>query len=241
MWQSAKQMGRWLSRPGPQRPPSRLHSQLRETLTPIAESLAAMYGFQLSCEHTPKDGDDDSVTQVAGSAYNCVEAVVGPLHALITRSQAPSFRDALDQAVRELHERLLANTFRWLKHVGLDGAWNKLLAFDGPHAATLRTSRRLHEVLLYQMIYGEAANLRHMPELIAFLTSSAPAPFSSRRRATTAASPATRRTTATRARRLARRCSRQRVTPEPSTACRRRRARRRRSPRARPSARRRRR
>ena len=87
-----------------------------------------MYGFALV--RARAEGRRRRLDPQVAGRLACVEAVVA-LRALITRSQAPSFRDALDQAVRELHERLLANTFAG-KHVASTARGTSCLPSTAP-------------------------------------------------------------------------------------------------------------
>ena len=101
---------------------------------------------------------------------------------------------AFQAAVGEVHGQVLGNYTHWVEHVGLSGAhlpaaiplggffttigsltaskWDTtgLFAF-----ATAEEEQRwlctaqLHQLVLWQLVWGEAANLRHAPEMIACL------------------------------------------------------------------------
>lgn len=51
------------------------------------------------------------------------------------------------------------------RYTGNVKKWPKL----GPRGSTVRTSQQMHEIILFHLIWGEAANLRHMPECLCFL------------------------------------------------------------------------
>ena len=166
---------------------------VRATVEPIALALADTFGFQ---QGHPLKTDAKSMEAgergdlVPGSVANQIEHIALLLKNMIDRQavagSAGSF-DAFFAAVAQLHDKSLANYLRWLRHVGLDG---KAEAFDDEHA-TLGTltqyasdpsalfrfetaeeemrwlcHAQLHQLVLWFLIWGEGANMRHLPELL---------------------------------------------------------------------------
>ena len=94
----------------------------------------------------------------------------------------PDTPAALALAARDLHHKLLANFFRWLTELGLAKHWPQMpeedlspddnSSFHVDDLGPLRTSRRLHEIMLFLLLHGEGANCRHCPEMLCafFLT-----------------------------------------------------------------------
>ena len=99
---------------------------------------------------------------------------------------------AFQAAVGQVHGQVLGNYTRWSEHVGLSGAhlpaaiplgglfttigsltaskWDTtgLFAFaTAEEEQSWLCSAQLHQLVLWQLVWGEAANLRHAPELIA--------------------------------------------------------------------------
>ena len=159
----ARHLGRWLDAVGKPQPPSELAHELRATLRPVALHLAQLYGFQVvAAAGVPSGG------VVPSNAENQVEAVACVLQNLLSRAHdADEYDAALSTAIAEYHAHLLGNFHRWLAFTGLLHAWPPLPS--GPEGGVARTSRRTHEVLLFHLIWGEAANLRLVPEYLCLL------------------------------------------------------------------------
>lgn len=102
-----------------------------------------------------------------------------------------SFEKALGEASRQLHDQMLGNYMRWTRHLGLRsrtavrgtkitvGSFAYANASDfgtrgGQRARRFANERaacnlRLHRLVLFLLIWGEAANLRHTPECLCFI------------------------------------------------------------------------
>ena len=101
---------------------------------------------------------------------------------------ADTFKADLRIAVEQAHHKLLATFFKWNEHVRLPdrvkarlrGKNNQVTV--GSHKYTRRDFKtkgdvasqwvcnaQLHRSLLYLLIWGESANLRHLPECLCFL------------------------------------------------------------------------
>ena len=143
----------------------------RALLDPIAARLAGLFGFQTM------QPDDSSPafrsSEVGGQAINpegharpevrsnaqaAVEHVSAMLAARVQRLDAPGGPPRDEQlrvAVYELHEHTLGNYRLWKSNLGLS---------EG--TAVLDAEGTLCQLMLWYLIWGEAANLRHMPECL---------------------------------------------------------------------------
>lgn len=100
------------------------------------------------------------------------------------------FGSALEAAVSELHEAMLGTYQGWVKHTGLKasvvmGLQRKQATVGSlslPFAAGAQASSgasagerrclcnlQLHRMMLFMLLWGEAANLRHLPECLCFV------------------------------------------------------------------------
>ena len=84
---------------------------------------------------------------------------------------------ALGLATDELHQHIFANYRTWSAHLDLP-AHPAHASFElvepetlraAPHVRRWLTDVRLHELMLYLLVYGEAANLRFLPECLCFI------------------------------------------------------------------------
>ncbi|TMW59013.1 hypothetical protein Poli38472_007158 [Pythium oligandrum] len=71
--------------------------------------------------------------------------------------------DAPDHHVIELHKKIMGNFREWSKFLGV-----KPMFYEGKAEGDLKHPLHM-DILLYFLIWGEAANLRHMPECICYL------------------------------------------------------------------------
>ena len=82
---------------------------------------------------------------------------------------------ALERAVQDLHSHTFANFAHWRHHLALkisDHAERKHAAKTRERrerSRPWRTNMLLHELALFYLIWGEAANLRHLPECLCFV------------------------------------------------------------------------
>eukprot|EP00966_Prymnesium_polylepis_P027672 639598-Prymnesium_polylepis.1 len=134
---------------------------------------------------------------VPSSLDNVADHLVGLLQNLIDRQGYDSFTKGLYHAVSTLHRRLFDNYGRWLRHLKLDGSLqledhlthassahvqfgslsqSNTWAFIGPwEFDTIEQERawgctaQLHQIVLWFLIHGEAANLRFLPECLCFI------------------------------------------------------------------------
>lgn len=140
----------------------------------------------------------DELTNVFGfqnqSAYNQVEHLVLLLgnqkrysEAAYKRLVQPAGGVAARLAEAELspadilHQRLFQNYTKWARHHKVEPQFNthpgagdarRAMAGAAPLQAWYETpaaKQKLHDCLLWLLIWGEAANLRHMPECVAWL------------------------------------------------------------------------
>ena len=125
-----------------------------------------------------------------------VDHVVALLQNVMDRQGYDSFTRALYQSVATLHLQLFDNYGKWLHHLRLDGSSHEdhlthkstthvrfgslsqsnTWAFIGPwEFDTIEQERawvctaQLHQIMLFQLIWGEAANLRFLPECLCFI------------------------------------------------------------------------
>lgn len=132
---------------------------------------------------------------VHSSMDNQVDHLCCVLKWRMDRSELHDPHLALQQAVGELHHKTLANYRRWVRHVNLQrpvpnfvdegtrvqalpvstlscDAWELTGIWglsSGDDERKWVCNAQLHQLVLWYLIWGEAANLRHMPELLCFI------------------------------------------------------------------------
>ena len=161
----AKAMGGRLARAGPEAKQSVRGQNLRHAVGRVALHLSETFGFQRS--HALGEAPPRSLDHLSSNLGNQVEHCVGLLLAKLSRTEERDESLAFARAVLDLHTELLQPFYNWIQHVGLVGAWPALARAKS--LDDLATSRRLHEVMLHLLIWGEAANLRLLPECLCFL------------------------------------------------------------------------
>ncbi|KAK3232630.1 hypothetical protein CYMTET_57021 [Cymbomonas tetramitiformis] len=160
---------------------------IHELLIPIATFLGQVFGFQQYQEETDVDGQP---CKIASSLENQVEHVAHILANMLPlcreknkSNEAPDviFR----KTVATLHKKMLQNYFKWARFLNLQESMNHLewaiiaanLGHD-PEALTQLSiahspervlSLQLRQLMLFFLIWGEAANLRHCPECLMFI------------------------------------------------------------------------
>ncbi|TYZ58047.1 hypothetical protein PybrP1_010768 [[Pythium] brassicae (nom. inval.)] len=98
----------------------------------------------------------------AGSVDNQREHVLLLLANAKARSKPT---DRAGQHIETLHKKLFGNYTEWCTFIGV-----KPVAYAGQVQAGENLKNTLHmEILLYLLIWGEAGNLRHMPECLCYL------------------------------------------------------------------------
>lgn len=136
-----------------------------------------------------------SLQLVHSSMDNQVDHLSSLLKWRMDRCGTNDAQDALEQAVGELHHKMLANYRRWVRHVNVQralptdiddttpavslplsalsgDAWELIGMWGFSSGADERKwvcNAQLHQLMLWYLIWGEAANLRHMPELLCFI------------------------------------------------------------------------
>jgi callose synthase len=71
--------------------------------------------------------------------------------------------DKKGQHVEDLHRKLISNYVEWCKFLRI-----KMVSYQGILQGDLKSTLHM-EIMLYLLIWGEAANLRHMPECVCYL------------------------------------------------------------------------
>ena len=123
--------------------PNELSSELRAAVTltsSLFEQLTRQFGFQHESAHSQQE---HLAMLLANSA-----------------SHAPSHVDASTAGLNALHAKLLANYRAWARHLGT----TPQCAGESDVAQNKAT-----DLVLYVLVWGEAANLRHVPESLCFL------------------------------------------------------------------------
>ena len=118
----------------------------RALLLPVAQRLANLFGFQA------RHGE------VASNVANTVESLAALLGATLQRLPAASIESHLAIAVGLVHATNTANYTRWMARLGLR-----------PRTAAASESAKLQQLVLWYLIWGEAANLRHLPECLCLI------------------------------------------------------------------------
>ena len=143
--------------------PDRLH----EYVMPVAAHLARIFGFQTAQLKQRGVSLEEVPSNVACQVDNLCSLLVNRMQ----RARLQGMDSAFHVAVHELHDKIFANYRHWRAHLGLpaedrDGAPKRRLS--SPHASydDLATNEQLHELMLFHLIWGEAANLRHTPECL---------------------------------------------------------------------------
>ena len=143
----------------------RARQNLRHAVGRVALHLSETFGFQRS--HALGEAPPRSLDHLSSNLGNQVEHCVGLLLAKLSRTEERDETLAFARAVLDLHTELLQPFYNWIQPVGLVGAWPALARAKS--LDDLATTRRLHEVMLHLLIWGEAANLRLLPECLCFL------------------------------------------------------------------------
>ena len=128
--------------------------QWRTRISPAVESLVDLFGFQRG------SGD------VGSTGENCIDKCATLLWNTSQLEGAPSA--SLDWAVATLHRKTFATYNKYLNHTGIDFAPRGTSTL----ASTMKngnTDAKLCQIVLFELIYIETANMRFMPEFLAFI------------------------------------------------------------------------
>lgn len=159
---------------------------IRVLLEPVAAYFVARFGFQMEHAEGSSGGSTPSNTS------NQIEHIVALLSHRMDAMCDLSFQIAFESAVHALHDKLLANWMHWARHVRLPsrvraassrrhfGAnprlisladlslspWDFTVAEEG---GMFLCNQRLHRIVLYLFLWGEAGNVRHLPECLCYI------------------------------------------------------------------------
>jgi hypothetical protein len=164
---------------------------VREILVPIGQVFAETFGFQTYQQDAALTGTPE---RVPSNLDNQIDHLVALLSQRLDRqvgagaigAEPDVFAPALERAVRELHEAMLGSYMDWVRHVQLRSRTpvQKTLvtvgSFAYANASDFGVSRtdsaarcvcnmQLHRLMLYMLMWGEAANLRHVPECLCLI------------------------------------------------------------------------
>ena len=162
-----------LSRAGP--PPSGgSHIELgikawRKRVTPIVENLGNMFGSQ-GADVYATDADAPGATReividrMAKTLWNLSQLADAPS---VVTGAACATGPVAEFAISKLHETTLAGYIRWLDHTGFEDLSPAGETTLGSKAAR-SVDTKLHQIVLFELLYTEAANCRHLPEMLSF-------------------------------------------------------------------------
>ena len=111
-----------------------------ETVFQVAQSLSHLHGFQI-------DNSRNQSEHLLMLLYN----------------ETKSSDDMVSRPAQRLHQQFFGNYYKWCSRMGVRS--NLLRNSDLPKSF----EHLLEDSLMYLLIWGEAANLKHMPECICFL------------------------------------------------------------------------
>ena len=144
--------------------PHDLHPQV----LPVASHLGRIFGFQQRQPRKDSHGGD-----VLSNVACQVNHVCRLLVHRVQRHREHGPEASLRIAIHELHTHVFANFEHWRKHLQLpmpDGGQLKTpKGTDKEADAAYLCNLRLYELMLFFLIYGEAANVRHLPEAMCFI------------------------------------------------------------------------
>ena len=167
---------------------------LRRVCGTIAHSLGRVFGLQFTHGHAAPNGG--APLNILSSVGNQVEHVVALLCSRMDEFATDTFLGALRKSVAAMHEKVFANFINWVKHVGLPArvrtssvadfhehkmhlppGFVSLGSFDiniwefqnAEEGNKWMCNAQLQRLLLFFLLHGEAANLRHLPECLCFL------------------------------------------------------------------------
>ena len=146
--------------------PDRLH----EYVMPVGAHLARIFGFQTAQLKQRGVSLEEVPSNVACQVDNVCSLLVNRMQ----RARLQGMDSAFHAAVHELHDKIFGNYRHWRGHLGLpaeDSDTAPKRRPSSPHASydDLATNEQLHELMLFHLIWGEAANLRHTPECLCFI------------------------------------------------------------------------
>jgi len=156
----------------------------RRWVAPISANLTAMFGFQAGAggdDAGASAGDMGStrelvVERLATNLWNLTQIPTAPA---VVKGAACADGPVAEYAITQLHERTFAGYDRWLGHTQYEDLSPKgepaTLGFiHGPDAARrqpqggMLSDTKLNQMVLYELLYSEAANCRLLPEMLSF-------------------------------------------------------------------------
>ncbi|KAL1498898.1 hypothetical protein AB1Y20_013420 [Prymnesium parvum] len=129
---------------------------VRSVLQPIASRLCDLFGFQSSQKAASRKPGMFRREVVPSNEANAVEHLTAVISSGMQRVPGRDLQAKLDTAVEELHEVALSSFRVWCDHMNLP-------------CTTFDNAGKRQQLMLFYLIWGEAANLRHMPELLCFI------------------------------------------------------------------------
>ena len=127
--------------------------QWRARISPAAMSLSDIFGFQAGTE------------EMGSTRENCIDKCAHTLWNTSQLKDAPS--NASDWAVETLHSKTFAAYKKYIRYTGIN--------FSPRGVSTLASSMsngntddKLCQIVLFELLYEESANMRYMPEFMMF-------------------------------------------------------------------------
>lgn len=131
---------------------------VRSLCLPMTKELCLLFGFQTS--QLAMNSSENPLRRfdlkVGSNEANTADHVGALLCAAMNRGPRRSLQAKLSTAIDQVHERSLSCFHRWCEQMRLP-------------CPKLDNVGKVQQLLLYYLIWGEAANLRFMPELLCFL------------------------------------------------------------------------
>jgi hypothetical protein len=153
----------------------------RARLAPAAETLGDLFGFQSRASHAdaadaPESTRELVVDRLAKNLWNLTQTTECPV---LVAGAATASGPPAEYAADALHSRTFAGYDRWLAHtkfedLSLPGQPTSLGYVHGGDAARRQPSgaplldTKLHQLVLFELMYTEAANCRLLPEMLSF-------------------------------------------------------------------------
>ena len=143
---------------------------LQSHVMPVAAHLARIFGFQTAQLKERGKSLEEVSSNVACQVYHLCSL----LAARMQHRRFSGLEVAFQSTLTELHMDVFANYRHWRHHLqispeGSDKGRGAPCSTSTADASDHEASVRLHELLLFHLIHGEAANLRHTPEALCFI------------------------------------------------------------------------
>ena len=126
----------------------------RARISPVTDTFGELFGFQQSSE-------------VGGSRENCARKISKQLWNYSVRQNAPK-SNVDDWAIDQLHRKMFKTYRRYVRYTGFDATPRgaNTLASNMDRA---NSDAKLAQLVLFELIHAESANLRFAPEFMAFV------------------------------------------------------------------------